>query len=178
MNEYVIHAKVKNNLIFQRIRDAGFETVSAFCRAHKLQDSVVGEFINMKRPALNKSGDWSGLAMRLAEALGVLPDELFTEEQATLALKRNTAYIEMSREQALSMTDPAVLLEQHDLLGKLIANAHLSPRQEKVLMLRYANEKTLNEVGEALNLSGARVRQIEETALTKLRITSSHDQYF
>ena len=48
----------------------------------------------------------------------------------------------------------------------------LTPREEKVLLLRYGfdgRERTLEEVGQIYNVTRERIRQIEAKALRKLR---------
>ena len=51
--------------------------------------------------------------------------------------------------------------------------ATLTPREEKVLRLRYGLDdgkaRTLEEVGKAFNVTRERIRQIESKALRKLR---------
>ncbi len=62
---------------------------------------------------------------------------------------------------------------------ELVSNAlqDLKPREREILQLRYGMldgiEKTLAEVGEILNVSRERVRQIEVKALKKLRVKRS-----
>lgn len=64
------------------------------------------------------------------------------------------------------------------MLGEILSNAmsKLNPREEEVLKLRYGfngREETLEEVGSKLGVTRERVRQIEKSALTKLRHPSA-----
>ena len=63
----------------------------------------------------------------------------------------------------------ATMLKEH-LLGVLDT---LTPREEKVLRLRYGIDdgkpRTLEEVGKEFNVTRERIRQIEAKALRKLR---------
>jgi RNA polymerase sigma factor (sigma-70 family) len=49
----------------------------------------------------------------------------------------------------------------------------LTPREEKIITMRFGiedgKERTLDEIGEAFNICGQRVRQIEQRAMRKLR---------
>lgn len=62
----------------------------------------------------------------------------------------------------------------NQMLSEVLSNAlsKLNPREEEVLKLRYGfngREETLEEVGSKLGVTRERVRQIEKTALRKLR---------
>ena len=59
--EFRIETKIKNNLIYQKIIDLGFNSVSEFCRKYKLNQSTLGELINLKKSALDKNGNFSKL---------------------------------------------------------------------------------------------------------------------
>ena len=69
---------------------------------------------------------------------------------------------------------PADLVLLKNSLKKLLCNAlgELDPKEEKVIRLRFgldgADPKTLKEIGEMMNLSRERIRQIEAQALDKL----------
>jgi RNA polymerase sigma factor (sigma-70 family) len=57
-----------------------------------------------------------------------------------------------------------------------VALETISPREAKVLQLRYFLECTLDEVGGMLELTRERIRQIEKTALRKMRHPSRFDR--
>ena len=69
---------------------------------------------------------------------------------------------------------PADLILLKNSLRLLLRNAltELDPKEEKVVRLRFgldgADPKTLKEIGEMMNLSRERIRQIEAQALDKL----------
>lgn len=172
MKEYVIQAKVKNNLILSRILES-YSSVSQFCLVNDLNNTTVGRFINMQAPALTPGGAWNNAALKLADALGEDPSDLFTTEQAEAKLKTNEAYIEMSRQQVLALSDPLQVLEASDLVTKLLGNCNLSSREEAVLQLRFYDELSLDDIGKRLEISTERVRQIEAKSLRKLRKTAS-----
>jgi RNA polymerase primary sigma factor len=61
----------------------------------------------------------------------------------------------------------AFLRERRDELDAAIAT--LSPREQKVLHERFDHERTLQEVGDELEVTRERIRQLEAKALTRLR---------
>ena len=172
MNEYVIHARLKNNLLLSRILSVS-KNVHRFCLRYKVNQCSVGLLINLKSPALNGKGSWTKMALRLAEIFVVPPEELFDEEQRVLRLRSNEAFIELSRQTALLYADPIKKLEDTDLVEKLLASG-LTPREEKVLRLRFGvgNEEgpmSLEDVGKCYGVTGQRIRDIEKRAIRKLR---------
>ena len=69
-------------------------------------------------------------------------------------------------------TDAAVALNMREITEEMLAT--LSPREEKVIKLRFGlnasgKEHTLEEVGQTFGLTRERIRQIEAKALRKLR---------
>lgn len=69
---------------------------------------------------------------------------------------------------------PQELLEMQDARDRLLVYINkLSPREQKVIMLRYGFEdglpKTLDEIGQMFKITRERVRQVETKALIKLR---------
>jgi len=68
------------------------------------------------------------------------------------------------------------------LKGQLFNETHeilkeLTPREEKILRLRFGigvpSEHTLQEIGEVLGVSRERIRQLEATALNKIKSSST-----
>ncbi len=171
MNDYIIHAKLKNNNILSRILEKN-RNVNQFCRDHGLHATDVGKYINLRRSAISAdTGKWMPSAIALADALGVLPDELFVEEQKTVALKTNEAYVEMYRPQALNIADGTEGVERHIDMKRIstLLLDYLPPRHRKVLEMRMHCDMTFDETAEALGVTRERIRQIEENALRKIR---------
>jgi len=187
VNEYRIKVTVRNNLILNAIEAAGYKSVSEFCRAASLPKTALTEIIAMRRPPINQTGEFSENAKALMEELCLLPTDLWTTEQLTLKLKRNSAQRDVSAEgmrAALGMhaeellelmkpdaPDEAVL--KHEMVSVVEEQLEsLSPRQALVLRMRYGigcEEHTLDEVGEKFDLTRERIRQIEAKALRLLK---------
>lgn len=194
VNEYRIKVTVRNNLILNAIENAGYKSVSEFCRAVNLPKTALTELIAMRKPPLNQSGEFSEHAKALMEELCALPTDLWTSEQLTLKLKRNTAQRDVSSEgmrAALGMhaeellelmkpDDPDEAVLKHEMVNLVEAKLDsLRPREAKMLRLRFGigcEEHTLEEVGKVMDVTRERARQIEAKALRNLKHPSRSDE--
>jgi RNA polymerase primary sigma factor len=162
--------------------------VAAFCRATGLGDSEVGKVLNLKRPPISQhSGDWLPIVRRIADALGVLPEELFTVDQIERPLLTNRAEMRIDAHDLAALgageLPPALPSEVYDLveLRSVLDGVLkiLTPREAEVLRRRFGLDgdcQTLDEVRRAINAgSRGRVRQLEHQALSKLR-RSAHSR--
>jgi RNA polymerase sigma factor (sigma-70 family) len=194
VNEYRIKVTVRNNLILNAIENAGYKSVSEFCRAAGLPKTALTELIAMRKPPLNQSGEFSENAKALMEELCLLPTDLWTSEQLTLKLKRNSAQRDVSSEgmrAALGMhseellglmmpdaPDEAVL--KHEMVSVVEEQlASLSPRESKILRMRFGigcEEHTREEIGDMFGVTKSRIQQIEAKALRHLKHPSRSDE--
>jgi len=176
------------------IENAGYRSVSEFCRAVGLPKTALTDLIAMRKPPLNQSGEFSEHAKALMEELCALPTDLWTSEQLTLKLKRNTAQRDVSSEgmrAALGMhaeemlelmkpDDPDEAVLKHEMVSVVEEKLDsLSPREAKMLRLRFGigcEEHTLEEVGKVLDVTRERARQIEAKALRHLKHPSRSDE--
>jgi RNA polymerase sigma factor (sigma-70 family) len=147
----------------------------------------------MRKPPITSDGEFSALAKLLMEELCVLPTDLWTSEQLTLKLKRNTAQRDVSSEgmrAALGMhaeellelmkpDDPDEAVLKHEMVSLVEAQLEsITPREALVLRMRYGigcEEHTLDEVGEKFDVTRERIRQIEAKALRKMKHPSRAD---
>ncbi len=183
MNDIRIDIKVRNNRLISLIEER-YSNVSQFCREHDLAPTKVGEFCNLKESPLRKGKKkglgWREYALKIADALGVLPDELWPEHMQELKLEVNTGFTTVTTDRVQELlgsthkTDP-LLAYQKEETENVVAHAlkFLTEREQTVLSLRFGlggkPPQTLAETGEAIGTSQERVRQIEAKALRKLR---------
>jgi len=193
VNEYRIKVTVRNNLILNAIEQAGHKSVAAFCKSIGMTPQKVTELIAMRKPPLNSNGEFSHMAKLLMEELCALPTDLWTPEQLTLKLKRNTAQRDVSSEgmrAALGMhaeemlelmkpDDPDEAVLKHEMVSLVEEQLEaLSPRTALILRMRYGmgcEEHTYEEIGDKFDLTKERVRQIEARALRHLKHPSRSD---
>lgn len=181
MSDYEITIRARNARILRLIRGQGFETVRAFCIAHRLPYQTTIGLVVSRIPAI-RSDDWTIPAKRLAAAFGVRPDALFTARQAEGRVKPVTreaseseliALSEAQAEVALLTSDPEKAASDAERKAALEAEmAHLTLREREVLERRFGigqKEHTLDEIGTIFSVNRERIRKIEAKALRKLR---------
>jgi RNA polymerase sigma factor (sigma-70 family) len=184
-DEYRVDLKVRNNLLLTAIENAGYKSVAEFSRACGVNQVTIGDFLNLKKAPLTKDGDFSSAAQRIGDFLGLLPEDLWSQEQLLFVLPTNKSHFNLShKEMVLALSrhagelleapDPATGLENEDrrrLIGELLDG--LTPKEAKVLRLRFgietSDEHTLEEVAGMLDVTRERIRQIEAKALRKLK---------
>jgi RNA polymerase sigma factor (sigma-70 family) len=189
MSDYRVKISVSNARIRRAIENAGFASVNAVCVHGGLRATAVGNIINMKMSPLAKDGSWRKVVIDLADVLGVLPDDLFSESQKTVTVKENSGHRDvqeselikiaaqyMNSERLEDLRDNAAIDEiAHEESEKIIAAAvsDLPTRQAEVLNMRFGlngcDPHSLVDIGDLIGVSPARVGQIETAALRNLR---------
>lgn len=126
---------------------------------------------------------WRDSALNIAKMLNVLPEYLWPE--AVLEIENSRTEIELSaREVDLLMSDDMRrrIEQSNDLEGYVlgmidnvakIAEEVLTDREKYVVDCHYYGNMTFSEIGDTIDLSRERVRQIEAKALRKMRHPSN-----
>lgn len=184
MEEYRIDLKVRNNVILYKIEKAGYKTLGEFCRMNNLMShySRLGRIVNMTDSPLNTKGEFHLIVERIAELLNCSPLDLFTDTQIHTLLKTNKRSLQVNEAEMKFMLENS---NNQKMLEEIVDDERrdneinkqlntLSPREQKVINMRfgmgdYSREYSLDEVGESIECSRERVRQIEAKALRKLR---------
>ena len=160
--DYLLQIKIKNAPMIRIMKANNIETASALSRVTGLSPTVIGEYLNLKKPPINIRGEWRTAVLTMAESLKVLPEMLFPEQHLTKSLKRNkiegeVTFVEMGK--FISQTGRNYLSEtvekdnedtQDELLDILEKGLKKLPiRERKVLEKRYGinqKEEVLSEV--------------------------------
>ena len=185
MKPYRIKVSIRNNLLLNAIEEQGYPTVAAFERAMGVSTGRMNALVSMRVAPLLDSGEFSKEAKLAMEVLGAAPTDLWTEQQLTIKLHRNSGereidadlvhhLLEQRRQMEYLPSPEDHLLEKetnqlvHDLLNTI------RPREKEVLISRFQNDETYEEAGKKMNVTRERVRQIEAKALRKLRHPAKH----
>ncbi len=141
------------------------------------------------------------VARQLTQALGRTPDEAelakeldVSVDQLRRSMEASTRSVSLSApmsdegdrtlsevladEEAVGLDDRVIAREREQAARRLLAQ--LSPREQHILRRRFGMDGaeegiTLREIGEGLDLSRERIRQLEALALEKLRTLMSDD---
>jgi RNA polymerase sigma factor (sigma-70 family) len=187
VNPYLVKISIRNNLIIKAIHRAGYRNVSQFCEQNGMGKTQLTSLISLKTPPLTQDGEFRDSAKALMEHLCALPTDLWTTEQLTMELRRNTstkevdlnamvAALGMNTEEALHLIDgssPDKELEGKEtteVVNEMLET--LTPREARVLRMRFGigcNEHTLEEAGQVLDVTKERIRQIEVKAMRKMK---------
>ncbi|CAB5212783.1 RNA polymerase sigma-70 region 4 [uncultured Caudovirales phage] len=166
---YKIEVKVRNNLILKRIKAAGFSSLAEFCRKYQISQGDVGTLINFKKLPILPNGEFRECVYNISSALHCEPEDLFTERQMYLIAKRQHT-VEMTEIQFIDSLESGKLqnqLEAKDIIKKI--STTLTPRESRILDKRFKENMDFNEIGQEENVSGTRIRMIEQKGLLKLK---------
>jgi RNA polymerase sigma factor (sigma-70 family) len=181
MSDYRLKITIRNARLLRAIEAAGYRPGLSFADAVGI--SYGGQllpYLNLTRSPLGPDGLLRASAWALCDHLGASPNELWSDEQL-VPLVSNAFHKDLSHDQvrALSSTpddselDPQVLAGKSEAARLLLESFDtLTSNEARVIHERFGIgtcESTLEEVASRLDLSPARVRQIELNALDKLR---------
>ena len=175
--EFRVTIKVRNNLLLNAMRDAGFQTGAAVARAASIPASILSAYLTLRRTPIGHNGEYRSDVWALSSTLCRDPEELFPESFMTRCLKKNTVDREVYESQVVALMDhshsPEALMITDDALNSIdAALATLSPRQEVVLRRRFGigcEPESLEDIAKSFRVTRERTRQIEYKALNTLR---------
>ena len=172
--EYAVKVTVRNGLILRRMKELGIKSQAELARLAGLSVTALNALVALRRAPRNKvSGEWLDDAFTLSSALQVEPEELWTETQSNMALKRNSYEVDMNEEEVQRLsTDGGVerlVLEGERTKAITKTLNTLSPREEYVVRRRFFDDDSLADVAADMGCQSERIRQIEAKALRKLK---------
>ena len=185
--DYYLTITVKNNLLLSMMGLHGIESVAELSRQSGVAQGVLGGYLRLLKPAYSlHTGDFFPSVKKLCEFFKCLPDHIFPEGHLHTPLETNTSSVEVSMEELKSIpglvsSSPETLLIAAEVDSALdTALDSLTARQQSVVRMRFGlldgKEYTYKEIGEKYDVTGARARQIERTALRQLRLPKRADK--
>jgi len=182
MSDYVAKVKIQNGRIYTLMAAKGMKSQAALARAAGVQQTQVSDLMNFKLGPMRLDGKWKKCVVQIADALGCLEDDLFSPEQMALLVPTNRRDYMISHDEVMRIarnTEAPLRIEheveQRDLKNLLhtALDEALTPRQRRALVMYFGLEGckrcTHQEIGIVLDVTAARVNQIINNAVRKLR---------
>ena len=181
MSDYRVKITIRNDRILSKIEELGFPSVMKFCKHTGMPYTSTNDIISGKVTPICggiRVGEPRNIVKLLLENLDMNLEEAFTEKQLK-GFSKNTYEVKVEEKELLQMVNPAknqeVKVIEQDVKSSLneIFSKHLTPREEKVLRMRFGinlnTDHTYEEIGLEFSVSRERVRQIEQRALRKMQ---------
>lgn len=178
-----IQIKLINNYVKEAIEAQGCTSVADFCKKHKLSPTTIGAYLNLRRtPGVRKNSRIKWIK-KLEKAFKCPIDYLFPEglgEQLGTGPKtkfyftKDVEFIPLEQVPSKFLTYEDTNFPGQDNLESEVQDvlSILTEQEQKVVRGTWGincPKKTLEKVGEELNVCRERVRQIGDKALKKLR---------
>lgn len=163
MSDIAIEFRVKNKRLKDAIFKAGWRSYAHFATTNQIAYTQLNDLLGMRKKACNKTG-WRKTSIAIATALHCEPEDLWPNEMAHAALITNNGEFSISLENAMSLIPSARI--NRLALGHLLEG--ISLRDAKVLTA-VARGETYDEVGEHIQVTRERARQIHLNALKRLQ---------
>ena len=177
--DYRVTIRVRNNNLLRLIEAGGFgpiETAGLIGIAY----SSLNDYLNMTTsPLLQKTGGLKQNAQLICDYFCVMPYEVWSDNQL-VALESNKRELEFSHQELTrleSSSDPLKAIGNDEFIeafDNMLST--LTDKEQKVLNLRFGIDceaKTLAEIAKKFDVTGERIRKIENLALRKLRKPNS-----
>ena len=186
MTDYRVTVTVKNARILKAMEKAGFKTIVELSRASGLHLSSIYDLLGMKKAPMGRgvgvrkeSGKplkWTMTAQTLAATLKTPVEKLFSETQrdpSGMITKKSVDVTEADIKGYISSQSydaPQIEsdIERVDLLKKLILQAKLTPLENTLLVRRFFNDETLEEIAKDHSVCKERIRQRINKAMRKI----------
>ena len=178
MSDYRVKITIRNERLLKAIEDAGYRSARQFAIQNAIEPERVGRLIRGAEKPIDKKGRVTKNCSEILSLLNKTLKECFTDRQLE-GFKSNTFETRVEETELMQLVNPVknneVRLIEQDIQLNLneIFSKYLSPREEKVLRMRYGiglnTDHTLEEVGLQFSVTGERIKQIEAKALRKLR---------
>jgi len=167
-NDFNIKVTVRNGRLLSAIRE-NYESVAALARNMGRSPTSVNNLVGLKTKPFNEKG-WTDLASDIAAMVGKDPEELWPEHLKDLKLQRSSAEISLGLDGVKQLMQEG---SNEKTLSQLSSIADfsktLSPRERKVIAMRFALGHTAEEIAKVFGITRSRCFQIEARALRKMR---------
>jgi len=165
-----------NNRLYTLIMD-NFKSVRKFSEALNLPAQVVGSYINLKKsPLLRGSRGYRKTCCRIADfffvdVVELFPLELYALKETEINLEMKSEHISFHECAKIPVEATQYQIAEKNSLKESIEKvlARLSPKQRKVIEMKYLQDCETEEIANFLHVTPSRIGQIEEKAFKRIR---------
>ena len=180
MSDYRIKVTIRNNRILKAIEAKGFSSVQKFCDQYKLYYIGVNSIINGGRQPLSGKRELKETVKELLDILDISAEDAFTKRQLE-GFKSHTFTIEAKESQLLQLIDARKPLEinlMENDVNKLINGllSSLPKRYEQALRMNMFENENFQTIGNKLNVTRERARQLVIRGIKKLKTHSNFNR--
>jgi RNA polymerase sigma factor (sigma-70 family) len=187
--DFDVTVRLRNNHLLAWRERKGLTQVQAAAFAGVPIMAWQGMELLRDSPVNRRWGGWNRNALRISDALGVVPERLWPE--AVQAVRKAVVRRQLDGFEAMALAAvvgprAALLPGPEEMAGASMSHrailsamsTNLRPRERLALSLIWGldgqGERTLKEAGDEIGVSPERCRQIAAKAMRKLRHSSSH----
>lgn len=180
MSDYRVRINIRNNRLLKAMEAKGFTSASKFEKSYGLYHYSMINLINGSKAPLDRKGQVKPFVKEILEILNISLEDAFTEKQLK-GFKKNSFTIEAKESQLTQIANMKKPLEislmEKDIKTLVDTYVYSLPEKHRkiVIGLIYEN-KTLKDLGEELNVSRERVRQLFKRAIHKLRTSENFNK--
>ena len=173
MSDYHTTIKIQQGRLKAAMMEVGIRTASELSRRSGVSNQKIGELLNFKKTPRTKSGKWRKMVIDISRALGADPSYLFPEhldhEVSTNSVEFFADRQELSSndQKVIGPADECMRAEMEQAINDAVCG--LPDRERCVLIGRICEGKHLAEIGRMYDVTPERVRQIESSAMRKMR---------
>lgn len=172
MSDYVAQIKIKNGPMLRAMRRRGFQSASSLAKAAGVNPGDVGLYLALKRSAYKADGEYHPTLVKISQVLRTMPCDLFPPQHLERPLKISSGEIDLSfdevREIAQRSTPEMSMIETDNkkLLDGFIKEL---PKKQQAVIEGMMSNHLQYEIAEKMNLSNARIKQLEQKAIRTIR---------
>ena len=166
--DFNIKVTVRNGRLLNAIRER-YESVADLARQISRSQTAINQLVTMTVKPINEKG-WTNLALDVAAMVGKEPEDIWPKYMREIKLKKASAEVSMdldSVKQIMADGSSEKSLSQINVIKQL--SSELSPREERILQLRWVEDHSLEECGKIFGVSRERVRDLEAKTFRKMK---------
>lgn len=180
MSDYRVKVTIRNNRLLKAIEAKGFKSVQQFCDQYKLNYIGANQYINGNKKPLNKEGEVKESLKQLLDILDISLEKAFTDKQLE-GFKKNSFTIEAQESHLMQIAQIKRPLEismmEKDIRTLLDTCIYSLPHNyRKVVRGIIYENKTLEDLGNELNVGKERIKQIYKKGILRLRTSENFDK--